>query len=570
MQKSPIVGIFGKVSEAVKAHTLDRLGKNLTIKFYPEMINIFETYAVDKLHIIITVGNVNDFIQLAELGYYYLCKHINCKDVQELEKVTEARLFMYYVMLPKSDTEPLISISTTSYKSSHKIQRPYRSLLAQTYKNWEWVIYDDSPHGSENFEMLRKLANKDSRIRVFKSADNTACIGEGKFNACRLSKGEIFAEVDHDDDLTPDCLELLAKAYREYPDAIFYSTDFCELYEGTLAPHRYVEGFCFGYGSYHRRKYNGTVMNVARTANLNPKTIRNIIGVPNHIRAWKSSFYFENSHNWFLPVADDYELLVRTWLSGPMVKIPKFAYLQYRNIDGNTTFIRNAEITKLQRVSYLYHDQDITNRCIELGLDDNRKNEPYDVFWQRDHMHKEHYYNYIMRDNMVSVIVPTYMRPQSLKKAIDSVLKQSYQNFEIVIIGDGCPEFESVVLQYDEPRMKWWNHERNYCDNGATPRNYALIAMTIGKYIAYLNDNDVFEPNYLESRMKIFEQNSDTKAIVDNMINPTTSKLMHTYDLVEHHGYWLHSKSTTVGLDRHPTKDLLIRWQKLDINIMEL
>ena len=574
MQKSPIVGIFGNISDEEKVPISNRLGKTLTIKFYPKMSNIFEIYAKDKLHIIITIGDVTSFSELNQLGYYYLSKHINCANSLELQKITENKLLMYYLMLPKSETEPLISISTTSYKSGHKIQRPYRSLLSQTYKNWEWVIYDDSPHGSENFEMLRDMASRDSRIRIYKSSDNTACIGEGKFNACRLSKGEIFAEVDHDDDLTPDCLELLRQAYVQYPDAIFYSTDFCELHEATLAPHRYGEGFCFGYGSYHRFKYNGVVMNVARTANLNPKTIRNIIGVPNHIRAWKSSFYLENSHNWYMPVADDYELLVRTWLSGQMVKIPKFAYLQYRNIEGNTTFIRNDEITKLQKASSLYHDSDITNRCNELELDDERKNEKYDLFWQRDHMHQEHYNNIVMRDDIVSVVIPTFLRPQSLKKAIDSVLNQTFQQFEIIVIGDGCTEFESVLLQYNDSRLKWWNHERNYCDNGSTPRNYALMTMTIGKHIAYLNDNEIFEPDYLESRMKLFENNSDIKAIVNNVENPQTSKLIHTYDLVDAHnkyefnGYWLHSKSTTPGLHRHPTKDLLKRWIGSDVKIL--
>lgn len=569
MQKSPIVGIFGSVTPYQRSALTKKL-QNVTLKFYDRMENIFQLYVTDKLHIIITIGPIESFPELNELGYSYLAKHINYPDYAAAEKLTDTRLCMYHILMPKSDTEPLISVSSTSFKSGHKIMRPYRSLVAQTYKNWEWVIYDDSPHGSENFDMLRNLARKDSRIRVYRSADNTACIGEGKFNACRLSRGDIFAEVDHDDDLTSDCLELLAKAYVTYPDAIFYFTDFCELYEATLAPHRYVEGFCYGYGAYHRRKYNNVVMNVARTANLNPKTIRNIIGVPNHIRAWKTSFYLANSHNYNLHVADDYELLVRTWLTGPMVKIPRFAYLQYRNIEGNTTFIRNDEITKLQRASSIFYEDDITARCETLGLDNSRKNEKYDLMWQRDHLYKESYYNYIMTEDIVSVIIPTFLRPKSLKKAIDSVLNQTYQNFEIIIIGDGCPEFEAVVLRYNDPRIKWWNHERNYCDNGSTPKNYALMAMTVGNHIAYLSDNETFEPDYLEKRIKIFEDEPETAVIVNDRLNPSTSKLMHRFELIEQHGYWLHSKSTSDGLHRHPTIDIIMRWSNENIRIKEI
>ena len=53
-----------------------------------------------------------------------------------------------------SSETPLVSVFTASYKSKEKIQRPYRSLLNQTYSNWEWVIVDDSGDDDETVQQL--------------------------------------------------------------------------------------------------------------------------------------------------------------------------------------------------------------------------------------------------------------------------------------------------------------------------------------------------------------------------------------------------------------------------------
>lgn len=78
-------------------------------------------------------------------------------------------------------SEPLLSLFTPAYKSGTKIQIPYESLLQQTYQNWEWVIYDDSPpEHTETWRELSALRDKDVRVRVYKSDRNDAFIGSVK------------------------------------------------------------------------------------------------------------------------------------------------------------------------------------------------------------------------------------------------------------------------------------------------------------------------------------------------------------------------------------------------------
>lgn len=65
----------------------------------------------------------------------------------------------------QSEDVPLISVVTPAYRSGDKIQRAYQSLLAQSYENWEWVLWDDSPD-DKTFQMLQSMAADDMRLVV--------------------------------------------------------------------------------------------------------------------------------------------------------------------------------------------------------------------------------------------------------------------------------------------------------------------------------------------------------------------------------------------------------------------
>ena len=68
---------------------------------------------------------------------------------------------------------------------------------------------------------------------------------------------------------------------------------------------------------------------------MNRTTLSHIVSAPNHVRAWRTSAYHAvGGHNPALPVADDYELIVRTCLAVGFAHIPKVLYLQH--IDPNS------------------------------------------------------------------------------------------------------------------------------------------------------------------------------------------------------------------------------------------
>ena len=117
--------------------------------------------------------------------------------------------------------------------------------------------------------------------------------------------------------------------------------------------------------------YNGKMYDVSNGPRINPKTIRHIIGVPNHVRVWKRDDYFKiNGHNPNLHVCDDYELLIKTFLTTKIAHIPKFGYIQYRNKEGNTSLSRNKEIQRLVKLIRNSYDVLIHEKFVSLNIND--------------------------------------------------------------------------------------------------------------------------------------------------------------------------------------------------------
>ena len=265
---------------------------------------------------------------------------------------------------------PLVSVITTSYKTGDKILRPFHSLLAQTHADWEWVVLDDSDDGDETFDRLSEIAKMDYRVRVYKESRHSGSIGNVKRTAFDLARGDFLVELDHDDQLTPQCLEWLVSGYAQHPEVGFIYTDFAECYEGG-APVKYEPGWGLGYGTYREEMHNGMKYSVVNCPHINAKTIRHIVAAPNHVRSWRTQVYRTiGGHGPKIHVADDYELMVRTFLATRMGHIPKMAYVQYRNKDGNTSQTRNQEIQRLVRYLSIQYDGRIHERLLELDVDD--------------------------------------------------------------------------------------------------------------------------------------------------------------------------------------------------------
>ena len=106
---------------------------------------------------------------------------------------------------------------------------------------------------------------------------------------------------------------------------------------------------------------------------------------------------------------------------------------------------------------------------------------------------------------LVSVVTSTYNWPKALAQAIPTVLSQTFSDFEYLIIGDCCTdETEELVYSFKDQRIKWHNLPQNTGNQSGV--NKFALTKTRGKYIAYLNHDDLWFPDHLETALTAFHK----------------------------------------------------------------
>ena len=370
--KLPVICIFGRRDiELVTPIVEEYEEKRLDCRCYLSDSSLEQVLIRDKPDVIVTIGNRSCYPNLAKAPSEIQKRWLHYDTLPDLNRLGTAAYDRYLTNMldeDSADGKPLVTVFTAAYKTGDNIHRPFHSLRDQTYTNWEWVIVDDSDDDGKTFKMLSGIAKQDHRVQVFKPGEHSGVIGKVKNWACRLAKGDILVELDHDDELTDYALDHVMKGFAQFPDAGFLYTDCAEIYPDRTS-HAYRDGWAFGYGSYTDVEYHGRLYKSGSAGNINSKTIRHIASTPNHIRAWRRSFYESlGGHNETLHVADDYEIMVRTFLKTRIIRVPRLCYLQY--IGNTAQQSRFRDILRHVRSIRDHYDRAIHERFLELGCDD--------------------------------------------------------------------------------------------------------------------------------------------------------------------------------------------------------
>lgn len=287
-----------------------------------------------------------------------------------------------------SEDAPVVSCFSPAFcTSKDELFRLYNSLKNQTYKQWEWVVLDDSPNDFTGVaEVINEIKLSDARVKYYRVLPVTqGNIGEAKYRAAHLCNGKYLAEVDHDDELATNCLEEVVNAFKTYPDAGFVYSDHIGIRRLSDNPDDYVvygdisgeppygqpaNGGAHGYAWHYWGEVDGKRVVCHRYCDINPRTIRYNYTMPNHIRVWERDLYRKiGGHNRLYPMGDDYELIVRTFLHTRMVHIEKPLYFQWDN-ETNATQYRVLGINKRSRFTRDHYGNRIKARIEELGFED--------------------------------------------------------------------------------------------------------------------------------------------------------------------------------------------------------
>jgi len=120
--------------------------------------------------------------------------------------------------------------------------------------------------------------------------------------------------------------------------------------------------------------------------------------------------------------------------------------------------------------------------------------------------------NYESNNPQVSVILPTYNRAHLIKRSIQSVLDQTFQDFEIIVVDDGSSDnTEEQVKSFNNQKIRYIRYNEN--KGAAFARNTGIKAAQ-GEYIAFQDSDDEWFPNKLRRQMEVFKNSSPAVGVV--------------------------------------------------------
>lgn len=282
-----------------------------------------------------------------------------------------------------TDNSPLrISVVTPTHNTKW-LRDCWESLKSQTNPNFEWVVSVNDKGGHRKpveklTAAVQALVQGDPRVRIIVDRAPATSVGGRKLYAFGEAVGDVIVELDHDDILTPDALAEIGAAFAD-PTIGFVYSDFADFVEGdktlqgnlTYRAPELRGGWMISGMTFYDATIDGVrpgVYDCVRSQAPTARVVSHIYSAPNHVRAWRKSVYEAvGGHDPAYDVADDHELILRTYLATRMRHIPKPLYL-YR-ITGENTWARNIPkiLETTNRLQNDYLERLVLRECEQLG-----------------------------------------------------------------------------------------------------------------------------------------------------------------------------------------------------------
>lgn len=214
---------------------------------------------------------------------------------------------------------PQISILIANYNNGHFFNDCFKSLVAQTNKNWEAIVIDDCSTDN-SVEVITELIKNDDRFKFYQNKEN---LGYQKtlIKAIDLSTADIWGRLDPDDALMPKAIELSIKAHQDFLKAGLVYSNFilCDEHLKHIYNHK------------------------AKQINELNESYYNFEGEIGHFATFKKSIYNKTSGiDIFNKKAEDKDIYMKMCEVAPVKHIDKFLYL-YREHKGGVSTGENSE-----------------------------------------------------------------------------------------------------------------------------------------------------------------------------------------------------------------------------------
>lgn len=440
---------------------------------------------------------------------------------------------------------PLITIIIPTFNRQQYLLESIKSASNQDSRNYEVMVVDDgSTDGTESIV----LSFKDERLRYLKR--NHAGAVATRNYGIEQSNGEYILWLDSDDILIPNILHRYIDTISANPDAdVFYGdlevfTDdgrsqilkYADYYsEKNLLSHLILRNIFPNPGSLVRKqiyKKNGTYNPIFTRAHdyefwcriANVSKFKHI----GHLCCrWR--WHEGNMSSGSVKYDTKYEArIVKSLIDRhPLKKLfPGFDWTEpdraeslsfhkigeildaYKDHDSADEFYHRGAYYFMQ--SSDAHQASITADCLKKQSDSCSKilEVPSNVYQlSRQDNQKTHHCP------LVSVIVPTFNRPKKVIDALKSIMDQTYPRFEIILVNDAGSDVERILTQIDHShKVTYVRHSRN---RGLSFSRNTAIKLAKGKYISYLDDDDFYHQEHLETLVEFLEKSDFKVAYTD-------------------------------------------------------
>ena len=364
----------------------------------------------------------------------------------------------------REDPRPKISVVMPTYNRAHLLREAIDSLLSQTETDWELILIDDG--GTDDTAALA-ASYRDDRIRYYNFGHNGISWSRNIGNC--LSRGEMIVVADSDDINLPNRLEATHSRIMESGADIFYSAMY---HFSDHAQRELIPSFPF------------TKERLAQGNFIYHPTV-----------AYRREVAMQCPYREDLEMVEDYDLYLCASDKGFTYCWEEAPLVMHRLHGGQISVERSDEMS-----------------CIHEALVQSQRRPPEGTS--------------TIQMPLVSVIVPTYNRPAMLEEALRSVLAQTYTNFEIVVVNDAGEDVADVINRFQgRAKISYLRHSEN--KGLAAARNTGIRAAN-GKYIAYLDDDDLYYPQHLEVLIGFLE-NSDYRVAYTDSLQAFQSRINDRY-----------------------------------------
>ena len=141
---------------------------------------------------------------------------------------------------------------------------------------------------------------------------------------------------------------------------------------------------------------------------------------------------------------------------------------------------------------------------------------------------------------LVSIVIPTYNRARLLTKALDSVLNQTYKNIQIIVIDDGSNDDTRAVLSPYMNRICYLTTDHK---GAAHARNAGMKAAT-GKYIGFIDSDDIYLPHKLEIQVAFIEAHPEVDMVFTEFSGNYNNRYIEEYHMRSYHPLWIRKNLT--------------------------